>query len=137
MRIKRLLTIGILIGVFSLTTAHASNDNIGFKFRIKSYYTNGINPDGRFRQTNSTINPWKVRLVKSGEGKGTYTNFWMERSDGENLSNDIKAKQGAKKASYDQPKSKANRKTCYLAGENNNFNGDSYTVTGVWDEETW
>ncbi|WP_369347154.1 DUF2712 domain-containing protein [Amylolactobacillus amylophilus] len=29
------------------------------------------------------------------------------------------------------------KKTVWLTGENNNYNGVTYSVAGVWDEETW
>lgn len=74
-------------------------------------------------------------MITSGEGKGTYTRFWLENYDEDNVSDFIKAKQGDA-ATYEKAYGTASKVTVYLTGENNNFNGDKYNVTGIWDEET-
>lgn len=51
------------------------------------------------------------------------------------MSGDIRAKQGAG-AYYKAAYSSASKTTVYLTGENNNYSGNTYYVSGYWDEET-
>lgn len=73
-------------------------------------------------------------LEGSGEGDKTYTNFWLEVYNGDNVSTWRSVQQGAgvyRTAAY----SDANQKNVYLTAENNNNNASIYTVQGYWDEE--
>lgn len=127
---------GILSSILSGTVAMASNDNIWFYFRIGAFGENGRDPNGRYRQTTDTNNPWKVKMTSSEEGSGTITVFWLENSSAWNVSNNVEVTQG-KGYYYNNPLSSANATTVYLTAENNNFDGSVYNVSGYWDEETW
>lgn len=123
---------------FSLNTFVLAGDaNHSFGFRIGSWHGNGriTDSEARYRSTTDPNNMWKVQLVTSGEGTGTITNFWLELYNEQNVSGDISAKQGTKQY-YDSAYTSASRATVYLTGENNNYNGDTYYVSGFWDEET-
>lgn len=138
---KKLKNLGI-VGIAAITlfsTSYlntlAGDENISFKFNIKSWGGNGQESDGRYRNTPNAECTWKVKLVTSGEGAGKDTTFWLELYDGTNVSGDITATQGGK-AIYKEAYSSASKATVYLTGENNNLNGDTYSVSGYWDEET-
>lgn len=133
---KLFLAAIIALGVYIPLNTLASDDDIAYKFTIYSYQKNGKEKNGRYRQTSYVDNPWKVRLDSSGEGKGTYTRFWLENASATNVSIEKNVKQGAG-AYYTNPYSSANKTDVWLTGENNNYNGKSYTVSGIWDEETW
>ncbi|GIN96133.1 hypothetical protein J6TS1_20030 [Siminovitchia terrae] len=136
-KITKIFLIAIIaLGVSIPLNTLASNDNIGYSFKIYAYQQNGKEKNGRYRQTKSVDNPWKVKLNSSGEGKGTITRFWIENSSAKNVSMSRNVKQGAG-AYYTNPYASANQRDVWLTGENNNYNGKSYTVSGIWDEETW
>lgn len=124
-----------IIGVTALSVPASENNNVSFSFQIGKYHKNGRTAKGRYRSTTNTNDAWKVQLITSGEGNGTYTRFWLENYDEDNVSGMIKAQQG-EAATYEKASGKASKATVYLTGENNNFNGDKYNVTGIWDEET-
>lgn len=139
MKVKTKILSLILVTVVcfgSSFATYAKNDNIDFKFKIRSLTRNSTYGKGRYRQTRNTNNQWKVQLNKSGEGKGSKTTFWLSGSDGEQVSPDAVAQQG-KGAVYTKAYSSANERKVYLSGENNNWSLDGYEVSGVWDEETW
>lgn len=131
-----LLSIGVVGGIGFTQVALASNDSISFSFKIYSFWQNGKEKEGRYRQTDDINNPWKVRLDKSGEGAGTISEFWLENASASNVSSVRAVKQG-NGAYYDNPFYGANKTTVWLTGQNNNYNGDMYNVSGIWDEETW
>lgn len=139
---KRKFMYVLLMSIFILssayTTALAGDNNISFKFRIPggSGKPNGQETDCRYRQTKSYDNPWKVNLKESGEGAGTRTEFWLEKSSGKNVAPVVSVKQGAG-AYYREAFPSASQTNVYLTAQNNNENGKSYTVSGCWDEETW
>lgn len=110
----------------------ASNDNHGFSFTIKPEHANNYSGE-RYRQTTDTNNKWKVNLQTSGEGKGTITTFWLDKS-GTRVSNIVDAVQG-NGAYYREAFSSASQSYVRLGAENNNFSTSGYTATGVWDEE--
>lgn len=107
---------------------------IAFNFKIGSYYSNGYSGEN-YRQTTNIHNPWKVNLAYSGEGQGAYTTFWLDRKGYGRVSEAHDIKQGSGNHYYDAY-STANASWVRLGAENNNYNGDTYTVTGYWDEET-
>lgn len=127
-----LMAVGVILPMNTL----AANDNIDFSFKIGILHANGKEKAGRYRQTTSTDNPWKVKLDSSGEGKGTVTRFWLENASAGNVSTTRNATQG-KGAYYTDAYLSANKRDVWLTGENNNYNTTSYTVSGKWDEETW
>lgn len=140
MRLAKKLTKVVLVATLALASissvsVFAGDGNHDFKFQIGSYWGNGSVETGRYRSTTNPNNMWKVNLKTSGEGEGTYTDFWLEKKDGENVSGDIRAKKGAG-AYYKAAYSSASKTTVYLTGENNNYSGNTYYVSGYWDEET-
>lgn len=140
MRLAKKLTKVALVAMLAFTCISAVNvfagdENYEYKFQIGSYWGTGRVEKGRPRTTTNPKNMWKVNLKSSGEGTGSLTDFWIEKQNGDQVSDTVRAKQGAGsyyKAAY----SSANQTTVYLAGENNNYNGITYYVSGFWDEET-
>lgn len=128
-----LLTI-FTLGAVGANTALASNDKWGFHYTIGPFQSNSRS-GARYRQTTNTNNKWKVNLQSSGEGGGTITRFWLENKAKKNVSPSMKVKQGGG-AYYSPAYSDASKKNVYLTGENNNYNGTKYSVSGYWDEET-
>lgn len=141
--VKRKLVLKIVLALlittvvgFGTSSAFASNNKIDYSFKVYGYWFNGKAPDGRYRETDNVNNSWKVRLEHSGEGSGTITTFWLENASSGNvtISKDVKQGNGPY---YTNPYTSANKTTVWLTAQNNNYNGDSYTVSGYWDEETW
>lgn len=126
----------VVTSIFSIN-AYASNDNIAFEFKIGSWQSNGRVSDAkaRLRETTNVDDQWKVGLKSSGEGTGTITRFWLEVYNKDNVSPAVNATQGSS-VYYKKANSGASRAYVYLTGENNNFNGNTYYVSGIWDEET-
>ena len=143
MRLVKKLTKVILVVAVAVTCVSAMNvyasskyeDDYTYKFQIGSYAGNGRVAEGNYRQTTNTKNAWKVQLTKSGEKDDDYSRFWLERYDGGNVSGAINVKKGAA-AVYKAAYTSASQCTVYLTGENNNFNAQTYSVEGIWDEET-
>ena len=131
----------VLVAVMALfygfaNFASASNDNYVFDTIVKPYWLDNYNPGGRFRDTTHTNNPWKVNLRYSGEGRGTLTDFWLENRNDTRVTNKETVKQGVG-AHYFKAYASASQTKVWLMCENNNFNGETYRITGYWDEETW
>lgn len=116
--------------------ASASNDNYAFDTIVKPYWLENYNSGSRFRDTSHTNNPWKVNLKYSGEGEGTITEFWLENSKDVRVTKKERVKQGVG-AHYFKAFDSASRTKVWLMCQNNNFAGETYRVTGYWDEETW
>src|SRR5699024_8258081 len=91
---KLVLISAVALGIYFPLNTLASDDDIGFSFKIYSYQKNGKEANGRYRQTSYIDNPWKVKLNSSGEGKGTITRFWLENSSASNVSAGVNVKQG-------------------------------------------
>lgn len=134
--LRQVLVCAIVSSMLCGVAAMASDDNIPYSFRIGTYYGNGRDENGRYRQTSDVNNPWKVKMMSSEEGSGTITNYWLEDSGTNNVSPTISVTQG-KGFHYNNPHSSANKKTVYLTAQNNNYNGTAYNVSGYWDEEIW
>ncbi len=139
-KIIKIASIGLsslLVLLFISTITYAANNNYAFSFSIQAHQTNSrvTSAEAKHRSTTNTNDSWKVNLKKSTEVSGTVTSFWLEVSDGTNVSEDCDAKQGAGPY-YKKPKAAANQKNVYLTAENNNNNSQIYSVSGVWDEET-
>ena len=139
-KVKKIAPILVLSLIFVLSTgvsANASDDNIPFNFRIKAGYQNTYT-DSRYRQTSITSNPWKVDLVYSAEGAGTYTTFWLSLFNSDHTcvsgTHDVKAGSGAH---YYSAYSGASLQNVCMGAENNNYSGSTYIVSGYWDEETY
>lgn len=135
-----ILTLVMIISIITLNSISlAADNNIGYKFTIKSLMANSYSSE-KYRETTNPSNPWKVKLESSGEGKGTITSFWLARKDvwGDKVrASDIhNVKQGAK-AKYSGAWKSANKSKVYLGAENNNNSYNTYSVSGYWDEETW
>lgn len=103
-------------------------------FTIKAGQANS-HSGPRYRQTKNTNNKWKVKLEKSGEGKGTVTRFWLEKSSGKNVSTTVNVKQGHKPY-YTPAYTDASKTYVRLTAENNADTSKTYRVSGYWDEET-
>lgn len=136
---KKIMTLVLstfVLGATLMTTSvFASDDKWSFTFTINPYQSNSRSA-AKYRQTKSTENPWKVCLEKSSEGQGTYTRFWLELSDGKNVSTYRDVKQGSGPV-YTGAYSDASQQYVNLTAENNNYNAYSYNASGFWDEETW
>ena len=78
--------------------------------------------------------PWYISLESSGEGKGTKTIFWLEKTDGTHVSPDATVKQGTSQtpAAYGF----ANQQHVMLTAENNTYNENVYLVSGHWQAAT-
>ena len=115
----------------------ATDNNVDFSFKVGAYHENGRvkNKDARYRSATNEDNAWKVKMTDSREGSGSVTKFWIELYDGTNVSDTVSATQGNSEY-YKSATSQASKATVYLTAENNNYNGTSYWVSGVWDEET-
>ena len=138
MKNKKIITAAlsaIVLGTVLMSSSVFANvDRWGYKFDIPAYKSNGRIDEPRYRSTTKPDTPWDVCLEGSGEGNMTYTNFWLEVYNGDNVSTWRSVQQGAgvyRTAAY----SDANQKNVYLTAENNNNNASIYTVQGYWDEE--
>lgn len=129
------LVIGFSLGTFCV--ASASNDNIGFTLDITSYRGNSRLPksEARERTAKKTNNAWKVKMTDSGEGQGSITVFWLIDDNDKKVSPKMDVKCNSQ-AHYKEAYASASGKRVRLEAENNNFNSSTYSVTGVWDEET-
>lgn len=134
---KRAILIGAIMGALMIPSiAGASNDNVGYEFQIQAYQGNSVSA-GRYRESYTVKDPWKVDMLESTEGQGnTTTNYWLELNNGKNVTPTV-AVDLYDGPLYNQTSSAANRETVRLAAENNNYNSNSYRVKGIWDEETW
>lgn len=135
-KIMTLLAISMLVTSFAIPV-FASDDNIYYSYTVKANYGNTYT-EGRWRQTESTSNPWKVNFTYSGEGEGTITTYWLARYNDSHTqaSNTQNVYQGSG-AQYFSAWSNANVASVCLAMENNNNVTYTYTASGYWDEETW
>ncbi|MFE0504410.1 DUF2712 domain-containing protein [Peribacillus butanolivorans] len=143
MKKVRVLALGTIlacsIGLGTLSV-EAGNDNSGYSFTIKKEQANSFTGT-EYRQTTTQRNTWKVRMYKSTEGTNTLTTYWLEKSDGTNVSPavDVKAGSGGVNSGrnyYIKGNSGANAANVRLTAENNNLSSSSYSVNGYWDEET-
>lgn len=122
-----------LSAVSPIAAAYEDND-VKYHFNIGTYQSNSRS-SGRYRETTNTENKWKVKMTYTNEGEGTYTTYWLEHYNGDNVSpaHTIRIADGTK---YYSAWSSASKSTVYLTAENNNNNNITYTVKGYWDEET-
>lgn len=138
--VKRIGKIFIILSFAILsigyTNSFAKDENNAFFFKIKEYHGNGRVDTGRYRETTNPKNMWKVGMKFSGEGNSTVTFFWLEHKNEDNVSDDMKVKQSMTTQYYKEADESANKSVVYLTGENNNYNSNTYNVSGYWDEET-
>lgn len=119
---------------FPSTISLAGDEQYGYSFTIKANQANS-RTEARYRETTNRKNSWKVNMTNSGEGIGTITTYWLEIPSGTNVSRSINvvAKGGNYyTAAYDN----ASKTDVHLTAQNNNYNNESYGVSGFWDEET-
>lgn len=126
----------MLVMVSTGISVNASDDDIDFSFTLKANYANSYSY-GRYRQTTSKYNPWKVNLAYSSEGAGTKARFWLANSNTfDRCSETYIVTQGSGDHYYSAWENAAEKRVS-LGCENNNDTSKSYTVSGYWDEETW
>jgi hypothetical protein len=133
---QTILALGILVGVFlPATISYAGNDDFYYKFYLQGYYKNS-HSEYRYRETADPLNLWKVQVWKSGEttGSGDVSTFWLEISDGTNVSPSMDVEEGWG-YHYATTTTKGTKTNVRLTAENNNFNGSSFYIEGFWDEE--
>ncbi|MEE3954731.1 DUF2712 domain-containing protein [Peribacillus frigoritolerans] len=143
MKKVRVIALGTIlacsIGLGTLSV-EAGNENSGYSFDIKKDQGNEFTGT-KYRQTTTERNTWKVRMFYSKEGTNTYTTYWLEKSNGTNVSPavDVKAGSGGKNSGrnhYIKGNAGANATEVRLTAENNNVSSSTYSVEGYWDEET-
>lgn len=132
---KVVFVLVVAVTCVSSVNVFASDKDYDFEFQIGRWGANACELECRERTTKNPNNAWKVRLDESGEGDGTISRFWLEINSGKNVSDAVNAKQGAA-ALYKEAKDSASGVWVYLTGENNNFNSNTYLISGIWDEET-
>lgn len=135
---KLLLFVSIfMLGLVTFGNVHAATtDNIAYKFKIHPYQSNSFS-DPRYRGTDNPNRAWMVDFKTSGEiGDHTITRYWLSLTGGRGqASDDHDIKVGSGRHFY-RGNSSSNKTDVCLGAENNNYNAESYYVSGVWDEET-
>ncbi len=134
--IQSIVVLGLLIGMFGITS-FASNDNIGFNFKILANGLPSHSSGSRYRQTTHCDNQWKVQMTISGEGEGTVTIFSLGRVDTDKSASPMVFATQGLGPYYQSANPAANQTNVNLRGKNNNYNAKTYQVYGIWDEETW
>ena len=102
-----------------------------FRFAVKSNQKNVKEKRGRDRGNVPTVNRWGVLLLKSGEGKGSWTDFWLTGADGEQVSKYMRVRCGGgwyKQDAYENSRSR----TVFLFAEDNKDKPSGYSVKGRW-----
>lgn len=72
---------------------------------------------------------------ESAHGGKTYNTFWLEHSNGVNVSPSHDVQEGSG-AHYYQASESANGSYVRLTSQNNNYDNNAYVINGYWDEET-
>ncbi|WP_418966770.1 DUF2712 domain-containing protein [Butyribacter intestini] len=97
--------------------------------------------DKAYRDTTSSLTPFKVRLDNSTEGenegkynRNTCTTFWIEDASEKNLSPVVKVLEKEGYYARDTFKEAA-KKTVYLTAEDNEKTTHIYKISGKWKEE--
>lgn len=128
------LLVLVSLGFTAKAYAAYKTDYVKFTFVIKPKQKN-TSTSTRYRQTTNRNRAWTVQLGSSEEGWMTYTRFWLEKSNGENVSKAFNASAGGPRL-YNSAYSSASKQNVKLTAENNNYNNASYSCYGTWDEET-
>lgn len=126
----------VVISVFFTGKAYAAyqTNYYDFAFVIKPKQQNTYTGT-RYRQTTNRDRAWTVQMRSSGEGWMTYTRFWLEKSNGDNVSAGFNAAAGGARL-YNSAYTSASQQNVRLTAENNNYNNGTYSCYGTWDEET-
>lgn len=123
---------------FTMLVASASSvfatQAYNFHFRVEAHQANGHEPSPRYRGDVSPSNRWWVKLIKSGEGKGALTDFWLEARNGTNLSPSMRVQCGHGWYGQRAYASASNRKVL-LTAEDNTDKPSGYTVSGRWQTQ--
>lgn len=139
-RKKRIAVSIVTVFAMTITMLMASSvstfavSDTGFSFRIPAYQENGYEKYGRHRGKVPKRNRWWVRLDHSGEGKGSYTDFWLEANNGTNLSPYMRVKAGNgwyPQTAYEYARSRK----VYLTAEDNKNKSSGYNVSGRWQPQ--
>lgn len=132
MKKGRVIALGTIlacsIGLGTLSV-EAGNANSGYSFMIKK--DQDTSTGTKYRQTTTERNTWRVRMYYSKEGTNTLTTYWLEKSNGTNVSPavDVKAGSGGENSGrnhYIKGNSGANATEVRLTAENNNINSSTY-----------
>lgn len=133
-----LIMVVAMVGLLSINMVplYAQEDDIEYYFRIQANHGNTYS-NKRFRQTSNNSNKWKVDFQYSGEGAGTITTYWLAKFNASHdiVSNTHRIKQGSGPKYYSTYDGADKTDVC-LGAENNNNSGNTYIVSGYWDEET-
>lgn len=123
---------------FTMLVASASSvfatSAYDFHFRVEAWQANGHEPTPRYRGDVSASNRWWVKLIKSGEGKGALTDFWLEAKNGTNLSPYMRVQCGSGWYGQRAYASASNRKV-FLTAEDNHNKATGYNVSGRWQTQ--
>ena len=87
-----------------------------FSFRVQPRQQNAQEPHGRWRGNVAPSDCWWVKLIKSGEGKGAATDFWIESANGVHLSHYMRVRCGKGWYGKEAFSSASNRRV-YLTAE--------------------
>lgn len=119
----------VLLGGYVFAAEQGSKS---YSFRIQAYQANSTTSYSLYRDVaaNDSTKPWYVTMTSSGEGAGSVTTYFLELSDGTNVSRDVDVKVGNEY--HPSAYNTANSKNVYLTAENNNYNSNMYSVSGYW-----
>ena len=143
MKKGRVIALGTIlacsIGLGTLSV-EAGNENNKYSFTILKDQKNSFTGT-EYRQTTTERNTWKVRMYFSNEGTNTVTTYWLEKSNGTNVSPAVDVNAGNTNTNsgrnhYIKGNAGANGANVRLTAENNTASSSSFTVKGYWDEET-
>lgn len=134
---KSRVTVAVLmVFIMACVALTVSSSNVfaksrPFFFRVSYNQENGQEADGWRRGNVPASNRWSVLLTRSGKGKGSLTDFWLEAEDAINVSPYIRVRCGGGWYSQTAYKSAKGRKV-YLTAEDNNDKPAGYNVRGRW-----
>ena len=132
---RSIVGMAALCMLVSPAVSKASDDNHPFGFTIKAYQGDTY-ASPRYRQTTNTSNKWKVNLKDSSEGREAVMTFWLAKDSNNAVASGLYNVAQGTGAHYYNAKSNASQTDVKLGAENNNYTANTYTVSGVWDEET-
>lgn len=105
-----------------------------FSFRVQPRQQNAQEPHGRWRGNVAPSDRWWVKLIKSGEGKGAATDFWIESANGVHLSHYMRVRCGKGWYGKEAFSSASNRRV-YLTAEDNEYKSTGYNISGRWQTQ--
>lgn len=133
MSVIMVIAMAITMILASVSSAFATQAH-DFHFRVEPRQKNGHESIPRYRGYVSPANRWWVKLIKSGEGKGALTDFWLEANDGINLSPFMTVKCGNGWYGQRAYASASGRKV-FLTAEDNRYKLTGYNVSGRWQTQ--